>query len=88
MDEPKRGPSLKTRLSIDRKGVTAADGVEYFKKKVRPSVCVHVEISGSLQGMEGQSRLRHLESQVRYRPAEVAKLLAGPSTGGNLARIR
>ena len=57
MDEPKRGPSLKTRLSglatvqkeaLDRKGVTAADGVEYFKKKVRPSVCVHVEISGSL----------------------------------------
>ena len=32
-----------------------------------------------------QPRLRHLDFQVRYSPAEVAKL-DGPSTGGNFGR--
>ena len=45
LDESKRGPSLKTRLtglaavqkeSLDRTKLAAQDGVDYFKRKMRP----------------------------------------------------
>ncbi|CAE7244343.1 secG, partial [Symbiodinium microadriaticum] len=98
VEETNGGPSLKTRLSglatvqrkaLDRCRFCSANGVKYFKTQMRPfsvkgeQYVFRWRFLGLFKAW--QPRLRHLDFQVRYSPAEVAKL-DGPSTGGNFGR--